>query len=358
MENVLEVCLSPDLGGLELYVKQLVGFTGTNLVVNKKSRLKETFKSENLPFYEMGRYNFIKLAKLIDKNNVDIVHLHWTKDIPVVVLAKLLAKQKPKIVQTRHMHMTRFKGDFYHKFLYKNINLIIAVTNLVNQQLNKFIPQEIRPRIVTSYIGAKTQPALTYEYKKKLKKSLNLHDEFIVCITGRVEEEKGQHIVLEAVENLRQNGINAKTIVVGHYMDKSYYEKLKSAYPDDLFTGFTNKPADFMQIADCVVLATKKETFGLVLIEAMKCGTCVVASNSGGPLEIIDDEKTGLLFKSMDVNDLSAKLLLLTKDSSLKEMLALNGKLKAEQFFDSNKQFEELKNIFIELSSFSSGVSG
>ncbi|MEZ4693106.1 MAG: glycosyltransferase [Aliarcobacter sp.] len=37
-----------------------------------------------------------------------------------------------------------------------------------------------------------------------------------------------------------------------------------------------------MQISDCLVLATKKETFGLVLNEAMKCGVCVLGSNSGG----------------------------------------------------------------------------
>ena len=273
------------------------------------------------------------------------MHLHWTKDIPVVVFAKLLSKRKPKIVQTRHMHMTRFKSDFYHKFLYKNIDMMIAVTNLVKEQLEKFIPKDIRPKIETSYIGANTPKLLSNEEKNSLKKSFNITDEFIVCIVGRIEEAKGQHIVLEAVESLRKSGIKIKTLVVGHYMDENYFNNLKNSYPNDIFTGFVSNPTDFMQISDCVVLATKKETFGLVLIEAMKCGVCILGSNSGGPLEIIDDEKTGLHFKTMNSNDLYHKLKLIYENKELREKLALAGQEKANREYDNITQFGKLKEI-------------
>lgn len=342
MKKVLEVCLSPDLGGLELYMKNITNYLNSSAVINKKSKLKNIFKND---YFELSRYSFFKLAKIIDKEEIDILHLHWTKDLPVVVFAKLLSKRKPKIVQTRHMHMTRFKSDFYHKFLYKNIDIMIAVTNLVKEQLEKFIPKDIRPKIEISYIGANTPKLLNYEEKNNLKKYFNITDEFIVCIVGRIEEAKGQHIVLQAVEILRKNGIKIKTLVVGHYMDENYFDNLKNIYPDDIFTGFVSNPMDFMQISDCVVLATKKETFGLVLIEAMKCGICVLGSNNGGPLEIIDDEKTGLLFESMNNNSLYKKLLLIIKDDELKKKLALNGKTKADKVFDSQKQFEEIKKI-------------
>ena len=128
-------------------------------------------------------------------------------------------------------------------------------------------------------------------------------------------------------------------------MDENYFNNLKNSYPSDIFTGFVSNPTDFMQISDCVVLATKKETFGLVLIEAMKCGVCVLGSNSGGPLEIIDDEKTGLLFESMNSDSLCEKLSLIIENEELKETLALNGKIKANEVFDSEKQFGNVKNI-------------
>ncbi|MFV7791042.1 glycosyltransferase family 4 protein [Aliarcobacter lanthieri] len=345
MKNILEVCLSPALGGLELYMKNITKYLNTKAVISKKSKLKDIFEKENLSYFTLGRYNFLKLANIIDKEKIDIVHIHWTKDIPTVVLAKLLSKRKPKIIQTRHMHITRFKSDFYHKFLYKNIDMIIAVTNLVNEQLEKFIPKEIRPKIETCYIGADTPIPLSNDKKASLKKSLNLKDEFIVSIVGRVEEAKGQHIVLEAIQKLRNQNINTKALIIGHYMDKNYFDELKYKYSDDIFTGFINNPNDLMQISDCVVLATKKETFGLVLIEAMKCGVCILGSNSGGPLEIIDDGRTGLLFESINSNSLYEKLLLIIQDKELKETLALNGKIKANEVFDSKKQFEEIRKF-------------
>ena len=326
MKKVLEVCLSPDLGGLELYMKNVTKYLNSPAVINKKSKLKEIFENEKINYFEISRYNFLKLSKIIDKEEIDIVHLHWTKDIPVVVFAKLLSKRKPKIIQTRHMHMTRFKSDFYHKFLYQNIDMMIAVTNLVKEQLEKFIPKDTRPKIETSYIGANTPKLLSDIEKNNLKKSFGISDEFIVCIVGRIEEAKGQHIVLEAVESLRKSGIKIKTLVVGHYMDESYFNNLKNSYSNDIFTGFISNPTDLMQISDCVVLATKKETFGLVLIEAMKCGVCILGSNSGGPLEIIDDEKTGLLFESMNSDSLCEKLSFIIQNKELKETLALKWK--------------------------------
>ncbi|MBP9490774.1 MAG: glycosyltransferase, partial [Aliarcobacter sp.] len=70
-----------------------------------------------------------------------------------------------------------------------------------------------------------------------------------------------------------------------------------------------------------------------------------LGSNSGGPLEIIDDEKTGLLFESMNSDSLCEKLSLIIENEELKESLALNGKIKANEVFDSLRQFGKIRNI-------------
>ncbi|QKF86318.1 glycosyltransferase, family 1 [Campylobacter blaseri] len=314
-------------------------------VVGKSSKLKHYFDNKEIKYFQIKRNSFIKLAKIIDENHIDIVHFHWTKDLPTVVLAKIFSKTKPKIVQTRHMHMTRFKSDFYHKFLYKNVNAIIAVTNLVKEQLEKFIPKEIRPNIIKSYIGVRDFKPIDSKRKDELKNKLGLKDEFIVSIVGRIEEAKGQYKVLEAVERLRQNGENIKALIVGHSMEESYLKDLKSRYKDDIFTGFVDNTNEYMQISNCLVLATKKETFGLVLVEAMRCGICVIANNKGGPLEIIEDGKSGLLFDGEKQDDLKEKIYLCMKDEALLKSLAINGKNRASEIFDEVKQFNEVKGI-------------
>lgn len=117
-------------------------------VINETGKLKGQFEKESLPYTTLKRHNMLLLwssarqfAHFIDQEEIDLIHVHWTKDLPIAVMAKLLSKRKPAIVQTRHMRMTRFKNDVYHRFLYKNIDLIIAITQQVQKQLKKIYPQ-------------------------------------------------------------------------------------------------------------------------------------------------------------------------------------------------------------------------
>lgn len=343
--RILEVCLSPDLGGLELYMLRCARAFGAFGVVAKKGRLKEYFEKEGLAHEAIGRKNPFALAKIIDTCKADVLHVHWTKDLPVAVAAKLLSRQKPAIVQTRHMHMTRFKDDMYHRFLYRHIDGMMAVTKRVHEQIEAFVPQSVRPKVFTSYIGVETPPMLTPEAVMELRHSYGLNGSFVVGIFGRIEPAKGQHVVLEAVERLRQQGLEVKTLVVGGAMDEAYEKKLQEHFFKDVFVGFSHEVGALMQACDCVVLATEKETFGLVLVEAMHAGVCVLGSNSGGPQEIIEDGVSGVLFEPMSVEDLAKKLAMVLGDGELRSKLAQGGQTRAKACFDAVKQFEEVKGM-------------
>ena len=322
-------------------------------VINETGKLKSYYEHTQYRYHTLKRRNVFlswlnarHLAKIIDDEEIDVLHLHWTKDLPLAVMAKLISKRKPRVVQSRHMRMTRFKDDFYHRFLYKNIDMILAVTQQVKEQIEKFIPSEIRPKVETLYIGAQQPVIISDEEKNHRREQLGLGTSFTVGIVGRIEKAKGQHLVLEAVHKMSKEGIDAKALIVGHAMDEKYSEQLQDEYRDiSMFTGFTREAQTLMQLCDVMVLATDNETFGLVLIEAMMCGVCVVASDSGGPLEIIDDGVNGLLFKTFDVNDLTDKLIQLQKNSELRENYAIAGRHKALERFESQKQFEFLHKI-------------
>lgn len=355
--KILELCLSPDLGGLELYMiraAQYLNEDGECLsVINEKGKLKNYCENHSSRYVSLKRRNVLfswlsafRLAKIIDEESIDVIHLHWTKDLPVAIMAKLFSRRKPKVVQSRHMTMTRFKDDIYHRFLYKNLDMMLAVTNQVKSQIEKFIPSDICPKTEVLYIGAEQPVLITSEEKKIRREHFGLGKSFTVGIVGRIEATKGQHIVLEAVELLNANGIDTKALVVGHAMDENYLADLQNIYADcAVFTGFTREAQTIMQLCDVIVLATENETFGLVLIEAMMCGICVVASDSGGPLEIIDDGINGLLFKTFDAEDLAEKLTKLYRDTIFRQTFAEAGKMKALNVFENTKQFQGLKNV-------------
>lgn len=356
-KKICELCLSPDLGGLELYMFRLSQFLGENCisVVNESGKLKDKFALTQCSFKTLKRQKVLLswmsargLARIIDEEKIDILHLHWTKDLPVAIVAKLLSKRHPKIVQSRHMTMTRFKNDFFHRFLYKNLDGMIAVTQQVKAQIQKFVPSDICPKIEVSYIGANQPALISHEDKKERRTQLGLGESFTVGIVGRIEPPKGQWVLIDSVELLIKKGIDIKALIVGHAMSEGYLQALshdivmRGLQDRIIFTGFTNEAQAMMQVCDVVVLATENETFGMVLIEAMMCGVCVVASDSGGPLEIIDDGVDGLLFKTFDASNLVEKLEILHGNEELRRVLAVAGKEKALEVFESQKQFERL----------------
>jgi glycosyltransferase involved in cell wall biosynthesis len=363
--NLIELCLSPDLGGLELYMvrcaKSLSESFDVLSVIAKQTKLMQYYEDDKHRFTQIKRAGSFsisaarKLAKIIDENDTQIVHLHWTKDIPIAVMAKVFSKKKPKLVQTRNMTMTRFKNDFYHRFLYKNIDLMLPVTHAVASQINKFIPQDIRPKVEVLYMGSDRVELLSDDEIGEYKKTLNVGSSFMVGLVGRINEFKGQYLLIDAMEKLVEKGLDIQAYIVGHAMDEEYLLKLKeSVKAKNLennfhFLGFEKNPHRFMQACDSVIMASKCETFGLVSIEAMQVQTVIIGANSCGVLEIIDDKESGVLFENQNASDLAEKIELLYHDEELKNKIAKAGRLKAEDKFSNVKQFDKLDKILKDL---------
>ena len=361
-KNLLELCLSPDLGGLELYMvrsaKALTEVFNVLSVINTDTKLEQYYQDTQYDYLKIPRkrsFSFStarKLAKIIDEKDIDIIHMHWTKDLPVAVMAKVLSKKRPKLVQTRNMTMTRFKDDFYHRFLYKHMEMILPVTHQVAEQINKFIPESIRPKVEVLYMGSDKPEILKDDELNVYKQEIGIGEtDFVIGMVGRIEETKGQYLLIEAAEKLKESAIKAKIIFVGHAMEESYQKILEAMVKEKElqeqinFLGFTKNPHRFMQACDVVVLATKCETFGLVVIEAMQVGSVVVATNQCGPLEIIEDGKSGLLFKQGNSRDLAEKLIYLHENRSKCKEIAKDGQERVERLFSNDKQFKRLGEV-------------
>ncbi len=357
-KNILEICLSPDLGGLELcvvdYFKYFSQQSSTYLCVAPEKKLDSYIENENKFTLERNKlFPFIpaiKLAKYIDAKEIDIVHFHWTRDITTVVLAKLFSKRNPKVIQSRHMTMTRFKDDLYHKWLYTNINTIHAVTEQVKAQLIEFIPSSVRPRIEMVYLGVE-EPVIDKQRVALLKQEYKLTNHFVIGMLGRIEEGKGQYLLIEALAKLKE--LDIKIIIVGNSMEDAYLEELKMKVKTlgltdkVVFTGFTKEINEHILLCDVTVLATKKETFGLVVIESMVNSVPVITTNKGGPLEIIENSVDGLLFDRSS-EDLVKKIELLYNNDEFRKSLSSNGYDRIKEKFDKETQMQKMYEVINE----------
>jgi glycosyltransferase involved in cell wall biosynthesis len=97
--------------------------------------------------------------------------------------------------------------------------------------------------------------------------------------------------------------------------------------------GFQQNPYQYMAAADVFALSSIFEGFGNVIVEAMACGTPVVATDCPyGPAEIISDGVNGLLVPPARADALASALLRVLTDPALKKQLSCNGQKRSQDF--------------------------
>ena len=362
--NILELCLSEGLGGLELYVYRSAQALQQNTenkvmaVLSENSKLDQYFQNNaNIHLDYLKRLsnplplgNAKKLASIIDHHRIDVIHMHWGKDLPLAAFAKAFSRRKPALVYTRQMMITREKNDFYHNFLYRQLDLMLTITRELEGLCKKFIPL-FKDKIQTLYYGVKAPDHFLDKQEIEAQRaSLDFStNDFIVGLIGRLEQSKGQHLLIDAIGMAKNNRQSIKALIVGHEMNPGYRDTLKNQAKnlgvlDNIkFQDFVTQPQQLMQICNCIVLASGQETFGLVLPEAMRSGVAVIGSNSGGVPEIIDHESTGLLFETQNTDSLYQAISRLYNDPELVKTLADKGKQKADKVFNNDKHFQQLE---------------
>jgi glycosyltransferase involved in cell wall biosynthesis len=253
------------------------------------------------------------------------------------------------------MKITRRKQDIYHRMLYRELDLMLTITHALEQEAKRFIPQCLQ-QIRTLYYGVAAPTFANSTDSNALRDHYALTaNDFVIGLFGRLEHNKGQHLLLKAIAQLKQQGVTTHALIVGHEMQAGYTDELRQLAnklgiaAQIKFAGFTPEPQRLMQACDCVLLASYEETFGLVLPEAMRAGVAVIGSNAGGVPEIIQHGVTGLLFEPKNVANLAAQLAALATDDALKSRLASTGRQFADAQFNNELHFSRLQSIFDEL---------
>ncbi|HEY0633900.1 MAG TPA: glycosyltransferase family 4 protein [Gammaproteobacteria bacterium] len=363
--KILELCLSPDLGGLELYMYRcceallrqgdevfaVINPTGRLVQYSEKLAMERHFISKS--WRVLPLLNGKRLARLIDERGIDALHVHWGKDLPLAALAKAFSKRKPRLVYTRQMQLTRAKHDVYHRFLYGQMDVMVTITRLLEEAARQCLPTADRHKVQTLYYGVK-QPAtpLADSERAALRHKWGVAEgALLVGLFGRIEAFKGQHLMLQALASRINRELNIHLLIVGHAMDQAYLAQLQHSV-DELglggrvtFRDFVDNPQQWMQACDVVALTTLEETFGLVLAEAMRAGVAVLGSNSGGVPEIIRHAQTGLLFTAGDGEALAEQLHRYVLEPELRQSLALAGQAYADEMFNELEHFTRLHEI-------------
>lgn len=149
-------------------------------------------------------------------------------------------------------------------------------------------------------------------------RSCRREDDFInqkslkLLILGSIFSGKRQEDAIRALKILQKKNLPVELLIVGNSIPeyKKYLLKLVSNFNlrNVKILDFVSNPRSIIESCDVLVNCSPKESLGRVVVEAMSLGKAVIGAKSGGILELVQDRKTGLLFKPKDPHDLAEKI--------------------------------------------------
>lgn len=133
-----------------------------------------------------------------------------------------------------------------------------------------------------------------------LKREHGCHGSFVTCFVGELSQRKNQEFLIRAHAEIKKHIPNAVLWLVGEGDARAYLERLAEELglsESVLFLGRRENACDYMRAADLYVSASSIEGMPFNLIEAMGCGRTVLASRVKGHRDLIEDGKSGYLYK-------------------------------------------------------------
>ncbi len=290
----------------------------------------------------------------------DVIHSHyWLSGLaaielrqrwnaPIVHMFHTLGLMKNRVARTDEEREGQYRIDGERRVL-QEADSIIAATPAEYAQLQFLYGADVRKISVISP-GVDTSRFYPID-KDEAKAVIGIPaKEHMLLYVGRIEPLKGVDILIQAVARLREHGHQAESptylAVIGGEPDvdpesmSSEMGRLQNLCRrlglDDVVIFLGKRSQDslpyYYSAADVVVVPSHYESFGLVALEAMACGTPVVASEVGGLAFLVQDGVTGYTVPDGDPQALGERLEWLIRDPELRWKLGRQAAAYAQQY--------------------------
>jgi phosphatidylinositol alpha-mannosyltransferase len=273
-----------------------------------------------------------KIKDVLEREKFDVIHLHEPL-MPMLCTTVLRFSQTANIGTFHASHgrpgynMAKPFGKWMLKKWFRKIHGKIAVSQPAVDFAHEHFPGYYN--IIPNGVDLDCFSPDVSPIDKFCDGKLN------ILFVGRLEKRKGLKYLLEAFVQVKQEIPNCRLIVVGPGTRLRHkYERhvARSGLKDVVFIGFVdyNELPRYYKTADVFCApATGRESFGIILLEAMAMGKPIVASNIEGYASVIDHGVDGLLVPPTDTEALAQTLISLLNNGPLCQEMGARGKAKA-----------------------------
>ncbi len=330
IDGVMVHRMQPPGFAFPIYGKPLYMLGYTWYVLAALYQLMEQYKFDVFDFPEFGGEGFAYQLDRVLWNWVPVVvQLHG----PLAMFREIFRWPEP------HSRLQQF-GMFVEEFSLKNADVIMSCSGSVADLAHRYYGIA-RDAVEVVHCGVDTSifhpvPETPLESRPT------------VLFVGQIVENKGAHIVADAVLSLRHKypGIKLKLLGSGSEVPDMIRARCKAEEADDCveFCGFVplHELPDYYRRAHVFCSPSEYEGFGQVYIESMACGCPVIASTEGGGVEAIEDGATGLLVPPNDIQATAAALDRILGDSALRHRMSEAGKQRVADYFSMEKYIQRV----------------
>lgn len=292
--------------------------------------------------------NFV--YQIMKKKGIDIVHSNSS----VTDFGARLAEK----LRCKHIWHIREFGDADYNFEYlkgkaqtwrwmnAHTDLFVFISKCVADYFKTHADPE-KSQVI--YDGISEDYIIDKDYSEKEK--------ITFLISGNLTRGKGQMLVLQAAKELKEKGYIFQVWIAGcasSMTDSKEYEKELKSYievnlPDvAAMLGRVSDMNNLRRQADVEIVASNKEAFGRVTVEAMLGGMPVIASDTGASPELIKDGVDGFLFANGDFRSLAEKMSMFLDNRADLKAMGMQARINALKQFMADTNVEKVEQLYYE----------
>ena len=291
------------------------------------------------------------LVDVIQREKIDLVHGHLYHANLYARFAAKCAKV-PSVITVHNTYAKRkWHRQLLNWYLARSTARIIAVSDSIRDDVIRF--DRVSPdRVITILNGIDTERSQSSLTLAEARSRLQLPLDAKVLVTiGRLVEQKGHTILLQALHQLQQNGshdIYAVLVGDGPWRQRLQEQAAALGLEQHVrFLGTRTDIGDILRAADLYVMPSLWEGLGLALLEGMAAGLPVLASRVGGMVEVLGEGQYGYLVPTNDVNALVQQLSLLLAPGTDLGAMALAAQRRVADF-SATKMVSAISDVYTE----------
>ena len=294
----------------------------------------------------MSKIKYIRsifpLLKIIRNFKPDLIHAHYASSYGLIAL---LTRFKPFILSVWGSDIYDFPyKNFINKFLLKLVLQSATIVCSTSRAMKKIIENEY------SRFDVKIVPfGIDTDFFKPAEKT---HNTFTVGTIKSIEEHNGiESIIDSADEIINKYKKNIDFLIVGEgsleeaMKQKAINMNLKN---NVTFTGFVTHSLvkKYYDRLSVFIAVSKRESFGVSILEAAGCEIPSITSNIGGLTEVNKNQQTGFVIKPGDPKELTKAILKLYEDEKLRKQLGSRARERVVEKFNWNDNVQSMIGIY------------